>query len=192
MRRMSELQGPVAVVAVVLAVGGVFKLRDPAPTVAMLDSIGLPAPPVAVRAIGVVEVAVGVGATLLGGPILTGAVALLYAVFAAVTARLVRLGDRAAGCGCFGRLSSAAGPTHVVANALAATVALAGAATGTPGYLALRPDLVAAGVPQAALIALGAWLFMMVLTVLAGTLAAARRRPRVGTTREFEVTSTLS
>jgi hypothetical protein len=191
MRRMSELQGPVAVVAVVLAVGGVFKLRDPAPTVAMLRSIGLPAPPVAVRAVGVVEVSVGVGATLLGGPVLTGALAVLYAVFAAVTARLVRLGDRAADCGCFGRLSSAAGPGHVVANAAAAAVALAGAVTGTPGYLALRPGLVAAGIPQAALIALGAWLFTMVLTVLPDTLAAARRHPRAATTREFEVTSPL-
>jgi len=188
---MSALEGPVAVVAVVLAVGGGFKLRDPAPTAEMLRSVGVPLPAAGVRAIGVVEVTLGVGATLVGGTLLTGAVAVLYAVFAAVTARLVQLGDRAASCGCFGRLSSAAGPTHVAANVVAAAVAGAGALTATPGFVALRAELVAAGVPQAALIALGAWLFMVVLTVLPDTLAAARRRPRSASTRSFEVSGSL-
>jgi hypothetical protein len=188
---MVSLAGPVAVAALVLAVGGFYKLRDPAPTATMFATLGLPSSPGLVRGVGVVEIAAGTATFLVGGPVATGGVAALFAGFTLITLRLVRLGDAAASCGCFGRLSSRPSFVHVGVDAAAAVVAAIGALTGTPGFLELRSDLPAAGVPQLLLVALGAWLVVVTLTVLPDTLAAARRGPRQPSVRPFEITSEL-
>jgi len=46
----------------------------------------------------------------------TGVVAALFLAFALITLRLVRLGDAAASCGCFGRLSSRPSPVATVSQ----------------------------------------------------------------------------
>ncbi len=188
---MVSLAGPVAVAALVLAVGGVYKLRDPGPTASMFATLGLPASPVLVRFVGAVEIAAGATAFLVGGPVATGTVAVLFTAFTLITLRLVRLGDAAASCGCFGRLSSRPSLVHVGVDAVAAGVAAVGAVTGTPGFVELQPDLPGAGLAQLLLVAVGTWLVVVTLTVLPDTLAAARRGPRQPSVRTFEVSSEL-
>lgn len=186
---MLAFAGVFAVIAGVLAVGGAFKLVQPEPTRAMFASLGLPGSSLLARLSGLVEVALGVAAFLFGGIVLEVAVAVVFAVFAATTLRLIQLGDAASSCGCFGRLSSRPTAIHVVINLLAAAIAVVAAIVDAPGFIDARPDLTAAGIPYLFLVALGTWLVIAALTVLPDTLVAARRGPATPTTRSFEVTS---
>ena len=173
-----------AVVSTTLAVGGGFKLRDARPTAQMLRSLGVPAAGPLARISGPVEVTLGLAGLLLAGRAVAAGVALLFAAFAAMTARLVR-GDGAVSCGCFGRLSARPSPVHVALNGAMAAGAATAAVLDVPAVVptALAPDgggpLVLAGV------ALAAWLAVAVLTVLPDTLDAARRRPAPPAVREF-------
>ena len=70
-----------AVVAGVLAVGGIAKLAGPEATVPMLRALGLPATAMVARALGTVEVLVGGAALLFGGRALAGTVAVAFGAF---------------------------------------------------------------------------------------------------------------
>jgi hypothetical protein len=168
------LGGLLGVVAGVLAVGGVAKLLGPEATVPMLRALGLPSSPVLARLLGALEVAVGVAAFLVGGRWLAIAVAVLFTIFTVAVLRL-RAGGEAVSCGCFGRSSAPPTLVHVAVDAVAALVAVAAAVADAPGFLEVRPDLPAAGVPQLLLTALAVWLGVAVLTVLPEALVAARR-----------------
>ncbi len=170
------LSALLGVVVGVLAVGGVAKLRDPQATTPMLQALGLPGSPHAARLLGAVEVGVGVATFLLGGRVLAAAVALLFLGFTVAVLRL-RAADGAVSCGCFGR--SSAPPTLIHAAVDLAAAAIAGAATiaASVGFLDLRPELPAAGVPELLLTVLAVWLGVAVLTVLPEALVAARRTP---------------
>jgi len=170
------LGGLLGVVAGILAVGGLAKLRAPDATVPMLQALGLPGSSALARLLGLVEIAVGVVAFLVGGWLAATAVAVLFAVFTVAMLRLRASGD-AVSCGCFGRASAPPTLVHVVGDALAAAVAVAAAAVDAPGFLEVRPDLPAAGVPQLLLTALAVWLGVAALTVLPEALVAARRVP---------------
>ncbi len=168
-----------AVVALTLAAGGLFKLIDPGPTAAMLSAL---VPRVATgrggplaRAVGLVEVLVGLWAALMGG-VAAFVLAGLFALFAVVMARLVAMGPAASSCGCFGTLSTRPTAVHVITDALAAGVALAAGLTAAPGILGAVSEL--GGVLGAAfvpLVALGAWGLVAVVTVLPDALDAAGR-----------------
>lgn len=188
--------GLLAVVAGVLLVGGVAKLRAPAATTPMLSALGLPARAVLARGLGAVEVAVGAGAFLVGGLWFAGATAALFAAFTVSVLRLRAL-DGAVSCGCFG--ASSAPPTliHVVVDAVAATVAAIAAVTSADGFLTIRTDLPAGGVPYLLLVGVAVALVVAVFTALPDTLVAARRTPASsagGTrpTRLFSVEAPLS
>ena len=164
------------VVAGTLAVGGLAKLRDPEATVPMVRALGLPASPVLARVLGAVELAVGVAAFGVGGRLLATAVAVLFVVFTLAVLRL-RASGEAVSCGCFGRSSAPPTLVHVAVDAAAAAVALVAAAVAAPGFLAVRPELPGAGIPQLLLTALGVALGVALLTVLPEALVAARRLP---------------
>lgn len=170
---MPELVGPLAVVAAALVVSGGFKLRDPAPTGDMLVAFGLPRSPALGRALGLVEVALGVAALVLGTWAAAG-VAAAYLLFTAMMARLVLLGDDAPSCGCFGRLSAKPTWVHVAADAGAALVAGTAAATGVPGLGEVLGDTPLGGAVLVGFVALGTWAMVAVLTLLPDTLAAVR------------------
>ncbi len=184
------------VAAGVLALGGLAKLRGPEATVPMLRALGLAGSPALARLLGLVEVGVGAAAFLVGGRALAAAVALLFAVFTVAVLRLRASGD-AVSCGCFGRSSAPPTMVHVVVDAVAAVVAASAAALDAPGYLSVRPELPAAGVPQLVLTAIAVWLAVSVLTVLPEALVAARRVPvaeaerRARALRTFTVESPL-
>ena len=164
------------VIAGVLAIGGVAKLRDPEATVPMLRALGLPGSAVVARLLGLVELGVGVAAFLVGGRWLAVAVAVLFGAFALAVLRL-RAGGEAVSCGCFGRSSAPPTLVHAVVDLVAAAVAVAAAVVDAPGFLSMRPDLPAAGIPQLGLTALAVWLGVALLTVLPDALVAARRVP---------------
>src|SRR6478609_7208268 len=103
---MLELAGPLAVAALVLAAGGAFKLRDPAPTRAMWEALGVGGPRVQwllTLASGVVEVALGLATFLFGGWALGLATAAAFTIFALLASRLIH--GSAVSCGCFGKHS---------------------------------------------------------------------------------------
>lgn len=174
---MDILEGPIAVLGVVLVVSGVLKLVDTAPTEAMLGAVGLPRSRAAVVVVALAEVVVGVSAFVFGGRLASAALAALYGGFAVISLVLVRRGERNVSCGCFGRSSATISPVHVAVDAVAALIGLAAAITSVPGFFDLQPDLPAFGLVQLAFVALAAWLTIAVLTVLPETLDAARRTP---------------
>jgi len=111
---------------VLLVVAGAAKLSRPAPGVA--DLLGFRAPTPLVRLVGGSEVAIGVVALLVGGP-LAWAVGLLYASFAVIVLRAVLAGARS--CGCFGRLDAPPSWVHVGGNLALAAASFVAAATGS-------------------------------------------------------------
>jgi len=165
----------VAALAMVLVVSGVLKVRDPESAIPMLAAVGLPVGRAAVYAVSLAEILVGAVALVIGGPVATAALALLYAAFAVVSLVLLRSGDTVS-CGCFGQRSAPMTPLHVGVNALAAVVASAAAALGAPGLYATTDDrsLVVVALATLAAVLLAA-VIVGLLTGVAGRIVAPRR-----------------
>ena len=125
---MPALTGPAVVLAALLALAGAQKLLDPTMTVGALRALRLPSSPLLVRIGSAAEVALGVGAIVVGGPVLWALVALSYLAFAAFVVAALRQGTMIGSCGCFGREETPPHPSHVAFNlgltGLAVTVAL--------------------------------------------------------------------
>jgi hypothetical protein len=175
---MGLMLGPFAVAASVLLVGGVFKVRDPVPARGMLTAVGVPAPRAMARLSGPVEVILGAGALLFGGRLGAGAVAAIYALFACMVAAVIGDAGADASCGCFGRLSGPASGLHFAADVVLAVTAFAAAVVDVPApaaLVAVLPPL--DGLVLVALVALAAWLTIVVLTVLPDALDAGRHPP---------------
>lgn len=87
------IAGPLAAAAALLAVAGVQKLRRPEATIDAVRALGLDAPPVSARLLGVVELAVGAGCLAFPSVVaLDAALAALYAAFAGFVALLLARG----------------------------------------------------------------------------------------------------
>ena len=156
-----------------LALGGFFKLRRPAPTARALRETGLGALAPLARGLGVAEVAVGVGALVAAGRAAPALMAAFYVAFAGfVGLRLAR--PSPGGCGCFGAAEGPPNAIHLVMNLAAAGVAAA-VALGSGGGLAeaLRGQPLA-GVPFLLLVAAVTGLAYAALTILPRTLEALR------------------
>lgn len=144
-----------AVACALLALAGIAKVRTPRPARDALALIGPRVPALAIRALGLAEIALGAFAVFRPVPIAAGLVAFAYAAFA-VTALLLLRTDRSADCGCFGQASSTASLAHVALNVVACAVGIAAGFTRPPElqWVVTRSPLVA-------------------VTVVAGTAAAA-------------------
>ncbi len=146
---------PFVAACALLVVAGGFKLRTPDAARGALEQLGLPAPALAVRALGLGEVGLGVLAAWRPGALTAALVAGAYAVFSLTTVRLLAV-EGGADCGCFGAASTTASRAH------AATCA---AACGAAALAALFP-------PPAV-----SWLVtrtpLIAVTVTVGTVAAA-------------------
>ncbi|MCD9623882.1 MauE/DoxX family redox-associated membrane protein [Rhabdothermincola salaria] len=190
------LGGLLGVVAGVLAVGGMAKLRAPAATVPMLEALRLPARPALARLLGAAEVAIGVATYLFGGPWLAAATAVLFVVFTGSVLRLRAAGEAAVSCGCFGASSAPPTLVHAVVDGAAALVAVSAAVTGAPGFIEMRPDLPAAGVAYLSVSFVAVGLGVALLTALPEALVAARRTPGSAGTgrpvRSFSVEAPLT
>lgn len=160
--------------AVLLVVAGLAKLSRPAPGVA--DLLGFRAPTPLVRLVGGSEVAIGVAALLVGGP-LAWAVGLLYASFAVIVLRAVLAQARS--CGCFGRLEAPPSWVHVGGNLALAAVSFVAAATGrapVPAIVQEIGDSPVVGAALAAEIVVVAGLSLVCFTALPEALGARTGR----------------
>jgi hypothetical protein len=185
-----ELAGPLAVAALVLAAGGLFKLRDPGPAAAMFRTLGVHRPPatrIAAVMSGIVELVLGVTTFVLGGRVLASATALAFVVFALVAWRLVRM-PAGASCGCFGRLSGESTLLHVGIDVAVALVAVSAAVVDAPGFADARTELPGGGLVFGGLALLGGWLVVAALTALPEAITAARRGPATPAVRSFDIT----
>jgi hypothetical protein len=116
--------------AAVLAYAGGAKLLDPTMTAGALRAMGLPSSPLLVRPGAAAELALGIGAVVVGGALLWGLVAASYVAFAAFVALALASGRPIGSCGCIGRADTPPTIAHVVVDLAAAALAGAYAAVG--------------------------------------------------------------
>jgi hypothetical protein len=175
------LAGPFVIAAALLALGGALKAVHPADTANALHAVGLPHARLLVRAGGVLEVVVGVGALVVGGTVFAVLVGVSYLAFAGFVVLARRGNTPIASCGCFGKVDTPPSAVHVVVDLVAAGVALAVAAA--PTDLSLSHTLAhqpLAGIPFVLLVVVGMYLVFLSFTALPKTMAAveATRRRR--------------
>ena len=154
------LTPPLLVAAVVLAIAGFAKLRAPSGAMRALQSLGLPASPVLVRAFAVGEVALATWALIHPSRLVVAALAAAYASFALISTALAR---RHASCGCFGAASPPASAAQASISATFAAVALVSATAPSlhgfawlldrPAWTALVLVLASAGSAYGAVVA---------------------------------------
>ena len=164
-------------VAALLGVAGLAKIRRPGPTAVALRSAGLPGSTPLARVIGATELVVAVLALAVGGPSTALVVAAAYVAFASVSIRLVAR-SATGGCGCFGDDSAPVTNLHVGLNLAAAVLAGLAALWPTDGLPALVADEPAASAILVGLIAVGVGLGQAAFTALPELLAVARDAER--------------
>jgi hypothetical protein len=169
---MSFLAPAFALLALLLLLAGVLKLRAPKPAAAALFAAGLPSSPLLVRAIGAAEVALGLACLLIPGALTGALLALAYAGFAAVVGLLARSAEGIP-CGCFGEGSFTATRGHAAADLLAAALAAAFAVDPAGGPADWLGDPFEGAVALAA-VACSAWLCWALFTAPASVWGAAR------------------
>jgi hypothetical protein len=165
----AALAPPFILAALVLCAAGVIKLRTPAGVASALRALGLPGRPWLVRGLAAGELVLGGACALQPARALAAALALVYALFAAVAVVLRR---RRVACGCFGENDLPVSRAHVVASELLGTLALV-AVVAPPhglGWVLTRPA------PQAAALLIGiagaVYATVLVYTVLPRAWAA--------------------
>jgi hypothetical protein len=168
---VSATEGPLLAGAALLFASAIGKLRRPRPAAEAMTVLGLPASALLARLLGVVEVAVAVGAVATGGRVAAGALTALYLGFAVVGALTLRRGDPSASCGCTGRDDTPVTPAHVL-------ISLGFAAAGVAAVV--RPPGVPAGPLGTELLVavfgvVAAWLGWLGITGLPALRQAAER-----------------
>ena len=171
---IGALAAPWAAAALALVPTGLAKVRDPLPAVRAMRAVGVPSRPLAVRAIGVAEVASGAGALAVGGALASGAVAVLYLAFAAFLVRALRAPERPDSCGCLGTVDLEPNWLHAVLVLAGAAVAASAAAARTAGLPAMfvRYPFVVSGIVAAAVAIVYA--SFLVVSELPGAISAYR------------------
>jgi uncharacterized membrane protein YphA (DoxX/SURF4 family) len=115
---------PLVVAALVLCVAGVAKLRSPGAAVAALSTLGIRVPRLLIRALAVLELALGAFVALDPVRVASAVVACLYALFAGLS---LALASRRANCGCFGEQDAPASVLQSLLSGALALVAIAAA-----------------------------------------------------------------
>jgi Methylamine utilisation protein MauE len=117
--------GVVAIAAsAMLVTNGLTKLRHPIATARLIRELRLSQPVILARALGFVEVAIGLGAILVGSRALWILVASLFAIFAGTLAFVLSKGLVVKDCGCGGRTPVPPTWSQVALNTGIALVAL--------------------------------------------------------------------
>jgi hypothetical protein len=168
---MTVLAGPFTIAAALLAVGGAMKAARPADTANALRGVGLPGWPTAVRVGGLVEIAVGVSAVVVGGTVSAVLVAVSYAAFTGFVLEALRRQAPIASCGCLGKADTPPTRLHIGINLVAVAAAVAVAADPGGGLVDTMRAQPLAGVPYLALVGLGLSFVFVALSSLPRTLA---------------------
>jgi hypothetical protein len=137
----------VGAAALLLLAAGALKVADPVAAATAVAARGWRVPPVAVRAGGVAEAALGAATLAFGGRPLAAVVAVAYAAYAVWVATALRAG---APCGCFGEPDTPARPAALVVDLALAVAAAVGAVVGVRPLIDAGPLAFVAGVAVAA------------------------------------------
>ena len=121
---MDALQVPFTSAAMLLAIAGVQKLRDPHPLSRALRIAKLPNDIKMVRGLASVEIAAAVCAVVVHHRLVPLVVAALYLSFAVFVTWALARGLPIESCGCFGRADARPSAAHVALDAFAATIAV--------------------------------------------------------------------
>lgn len=159
--------------AAVLVSAAVAKLARPAASAAAFRSVRLPGHPVAVRALGLIELVIAGLVLGVGGRAAAALLVIAYTAFAVFSARHR---DRpGASCGCFGETTAPLGRRHVVVDAGIALAVAPAIVVGAPGIVTITAAGAALAVIGAVALLSVAWLVQLHLTdaaALDATLAA--------------------
>lgn len=176
---MLVVVAPFLICCVVLALAGLAKLRDPRFTAGALRSLGVPAGPATVRAIGAGELLLAVVAGASGWWLAAWLVAFSYVVFAAIVLAARHAGTAIQTCGCFGVPDVPPTRTHIALNVVLGAVAAIAGAIDVVSPISLLADEPAGAIVLLALAGLGGWLAQAVfrdLAIVDGVIATARAR----------------
>ncbi|CAN5251381.1 hypothetical protein BH18ACT5_BH18ACT5_07960 [soil metagenome] len=157
------MEGWFFVTAALLAVSGIRKVVDPAPTSGALRAAGLPHRSTLVLGLGVFEVGVGASNLLVSNSVLVWAQAALYAAFAVFVLWALRQRIPIASCGCFGKPDTPPTRLHVVVNVAALVGASVHALTETPSLASVLGSQPLVGVPYLGFVALGTYCLYLLL-----------------------------
>ena len=171
---MTVWLAPLQIAAVLLALGGVAKLRDPGDTARALRAAHLPGATGLVRGLAAAEVAVAVWALATGDVVPVALVGLSYLAFAAFVVNARRRALPIASCGCFGQADTPPTSVHIALNVGAAIAAVGVVARGGAGFVDVLRAQPLGGLPYALLLSIGVWFAFLALTSLA-TLGAGSR-----------------
>lgn len=173
---MNPAAGPFAIGAVLLALGGLLKLRAPSDTATALRNVGLPIGSWLVRTGALIEVAVGVYALVNGDRIAGGLVALSYLAFTVFVSVALLEHAPIATCGCFGKEDTPPSLVHIGCNLGFAAAALAVVVDPGVALVDVIRDQPLSGVPFVMLVTIGVGLTYLALTALPRTMALVRAR----------------
>lgn len=161
---MSPEFAPVVAGAVLLLVAGAGKVRRPAATRGALRSVGVRASAGVVRALGAVEIALGLLVVIVGGAVPTAALGIAYLGFTGFLILALRSGGAISSCGCLGRPDTPPTRTHAVVTAVVGVMAVVAAARG--GVQPHRLAWTGSDVALVGFTALTAWLVYLAFAVL--------------------------
>ena len=145
-----------AIFSVLLIVTGAAKIVRPHDLTKALVDLGLPRVPAAGLMVGIVEVAIGLGALLFSPALIAQGV--LYAAFAVWVLVALRGDVPIASCGCLGRDDTPPTIAHIVLNVLGAVLSF-GAVSGD----GLVIESALEGIAQVVVIGVGVFLSYLVL-----------------------------
>jgi hypothetical protein len=168
---------PYAAAAVLLAVAGVPKVRDPGDLVRAVRSVGMPVGRTAVRAFAAVEVVVAIAALAVPTRLTAALLALMYAGFTVFVVTALRRGGVLSSCGCFGKADTPPTRAHALVTGAASGTALLVALDppGAGAWSALTDSGAVAVAGFAALVGLVGFLAWQVMAVLPSVQPAAIR-----------------
>ena len=170
---MDALQVPFTSAALLLAIAGVQKLRDPHPLSRALRLAKLPNDTKAVRGLASIEIATAICAVVIHHRLVPIVVAALYLSFALFVTWALARGLPIESCGCFGRADAKPSAAHVALDAFAATIAILVAFDDVEPVRALIADHPAEGI---AVLAVSAILASLATAWLRGTLTRGSKR----------------
>jgi len=161
---MAPASAPVLAAALLLVVAGVGKVRRPSYTVGALRSVRLQTGARSVRALGMAEMAIGLAAFVVSGPVPSALIGLSYLGFAGFLVLALRKGGAVSSCGCLGRPDTPPTRTHA---AVTTALGIAGLVAAGAGGVDLR-DLAwsPTDVSLLAFTALVTWLVWLAFAVL--------------------------
>jgi hypothetical protein len=146
----------VGAAALLLLGAGAAKVAEPTRTAGALAALGWPATTMVVRAGAAAEAVLGAATLVIGGRVLSAAVAASYVGFTAFVIAALRSGVPVGTCGCFGRPDTPPRAHHAVVDAVLALAAAVATVVGAEPAVDAGPVVAAtaAGLAVVAYVAL--------------------------------------